>query len=58
MKLATLLHDLFLYIPKFNFEGAYTWSAPTMGWHHMLTEKAIVVTNALRGDLSTVNVRN
>ena len=26
MKLATLLHDLFLYIPKFNFEGAYTWS--------------------------------
>ena len=27
MKLATLLHDLFLYIPKFNFEGAYTWSA-------------------------------
>ena len=31
MKLATLLHDLFLYIPKFNFEGAYTWSAATPG---------------------------
>ena len=29
----------------------------TMGCHHMLTESAMFVTNALRYDLSTVNVR-
>ena len=29
----------------------------TMGCHPMLTENANFVTNALRGDLSTVNVR-
>ena len=27
--LATLLHDKFLYIPKFNFLGIYKWSAPS-----------------------------
>ena len=31
--------------------------SPTMGCHPMLTENAIVGTNALRGDLSTANVR-
>ena len=30
---------------------------PTMGCHPMLTENPNFVTNALRGDLSTVNVR-
>ena len=27
--LATLLHDKFLYRPKFNFVGTYKWSAPS-----------------------------
>ena len=33
------------------------WGGGTMGCHPMLTENDIFVTNALRGDLSTVNVR-
>ena len=37
---------------------ASLWEGGTMGCHPMLTKNANFITNALRVDLSTVNVRN
>ena len=45
------LVDFLFYLTRSGGEGG------TMGCHPMLTENANFVTNALRGDLSTVNVR-
>ena len=48
-------------VPKFNNNNKtypHCLTPPTMGCHPMLTKNTNFVTNALRGDLSTINVRN
>ena len=50
-----LFKEFFVLLMFGHFSGR---GGGTMGCHHMLTKNANFVTNALRGDLSTVNVRN
>ena len=48
----------FFFFPKSPLAAATAAGrGGTMGCHPMLTENAKFVTNSLRGDLSTVNVR-